>query len=29
VDEISQGKFAILPWKGEEIKGDKLAELIR
>jgi arsenite-transporting ATPase len=29
VDEISQGNFAIIPWKGEEIKGDKLVELIR
>jgi len=29
VDEISQGNFAVVPWKGEEIKGDKLLELIR
>ena len=28
VDEISQGNFAVVPWKGEEIKGEKLAELI-
>lgn len=29
VDEISQGNFAIIPWKGEEIKGERLVELIR
>jgi arsenite-transporting ATPase len=29
VDEISQGNFAVIPWKGEEIKGEKLLELIR
>jgi len=29
VDEISQGNFAVVPWKGEEIKGDKLVELIQ
>ncbi|AJQ26972.1 arsenical pump-driving ATPase [Pelosinus fermentans] len=29
VDEISQGNFAIIPWKGEEIKGEKLVDLIR
>jgi len=23
VDEISQGNFAVVPWKGEEIKGEK------
>jgi arsenite-transporting ATPase len=28
VDEISQGNFAVIPWKGEEIKGDKLVELL-
>ena len=28
VDEISKGNFAVVPWKGEEIKGDKLVELI-
>jgi len=28
VDEISQGNFAVVPWQGEEIKGDKLVELI-
>ncbi|MBP2627595.1 MAG: arsenite-activated ATPase ArsA [Firmicutes bacterium] len=28
VDEISQGNFAMVPWKGEEIKGEKLVELI-
>jgi len=28
VNEISQGNFAVIPWKGEEIKGDKLVELI-
>ena len=29
VDEISQGNFAVIPWKGEEIKGEKLVELIK
>ncbi|GMB02059.1 arsenical pump-driving ATPase [Pelosinus sp. IPA-1] len=29
VDEIAQGNFAVIPWKGEEIKGKKLVELIR
>ena len=29
VDEIAQGNFAVIPWKGEEIKGEKLVELIR
>ncbi|MBC8016501.1 MAG: arsenical pump-driving ATPase [Sporomusaceae bacterium] len=29
VDDISQGNFAVVPWKGEEIKGEKLVELIR
>jgi len=29
VDEISQGNFAVIPWKGEEIKGDKIVELIK
>lgn len=29
VDEISQGNFAVIPWKGEEIKGEKLVELIQ
>lgn len=29
VDEISQGHFAVVPWKGEEIKGEKLVELIQ
>lgn len=28
VDEISQGNFAVVPWKGEEIKGEKVVELI-
>ena len=28
VDEISHGNFAVVPWKGEEIKGDKILELI-
>jgi len=28
VDEIAQGNFAVIPWKGEEIKGEKLVELI-
>lgn len=28
VDEISEGNFAVVPWKGEEIKGDKLVKLI-
>ncbi len=28
VDEIAQGNFAVIPWKAEEIKGEKLAELI-
>lgn len=28
VDDISQGNFAVIPWKGEEIKGEKLLELI-
>jgi len=29
VDEISQGNFAVVPWQGEEIKGEKLVELVR
>jgi len=29
VDEISNGNFAVIPWKGEEIKGEKLVELIK
>jgi len=29
VDEIAQGNFAVIPWKGEEIKGEKLVDLIR
>lgn len=29
VDEISQGNFAVVPWKGEEIKGEELVELIQ
>ncbi|WP_378953527.1 arsenical pump-driving ATPase [Pelosinus sp. sgz500959] len=29
VDEISEGNFAVIPWKGEEIKGEKLVELIQ
>lgn len=29
VDEISEGNFAVVPWKGEEIKGEKLIELIQ
>ncbi|MCC5465612.1 arsenical pump-driving ATPase [Pelosinus baikalensis] len=29
VDEISHGNFAVIPWKGEEIKGEKLVDLIR
>jgi arsenite-transporting ATPase len=28
VDEIAQGNFAVIPWKAEEIKGEKLVELI-
>ncbi|WIW70664.1 arsenical pump-driving ATPase [Anaerosinus gibii] len=28
VDEIACGNFIVIPWKGEEIKGDKLVELI-
>lgn len=28
VDEISRGNFAVIPWKGEEIKGDNLITLI-
>ena len=28
VDEISLGNFAVVPWKGEEIKGQKLLELM-
>ena len=28
VDEISSGNFIVIPWKGEEIKGEKLVELI-
>ncbi|MGL4571656.1 MAG: arsenical pump-driving ATPase [Clostridium sp.] len=28
VDEISNGNFAIIEWKGEEVKGDKLKELL-
>lgn len=29
VDEISSGNFAIIEWKEEEIKGEKLLEIIR
>jgi arsenite-transporting ATPase len=29
VDEISNGNFAIIDWKPEEVKGEKLIELIR
>ena len=29
VDEIAQGNFAVIPWKGEEIKGEKLVDLVR
>ena len=29
VDEISNGNFAIIEWKAEDVKGDKLLELIR
>lgn len=29
VDEISKGKFAIIEWKPEEIKGEKLNELLK
>ncbi len=29
VDEISQGNFAVIPWKSEEIKGNQLVELIK
>lgn len=29
VDEISQGNFAVIPWKSEEIKGNELVELIK
>ncbi|EIW20782.1 MULTISPECIES: arsenical pump-driving ATPase [Pelosinus] len=29
VDEIAQGNFAVIPWKGEEIKDEKLVDLIR
>lgn len=29
VDEISKGKFAVIDWKAEEVKGDKLNELLR
>jgi len=29
VDEISRGNFAVIPCKGEEIKGEKLVDLIR
>ena len=28
VDEISKGNFAVIEWKAEEVKGDKLLELI-
>ena len=28
VDVISKGNFAVIPWKAEEIKGEKLVELI-
>ncbi len=28
VDEISSGNFIVIPWKGEEIKGENLVELI-
>ena len=26
---LSEIKFAVIPWKGEEIQGEKLVELIR
>jgi arsenite-transporting ATPase len=29
VDEIAQGNFAVIPWKGEEIKGEELVALIK
>ncbi|MDV4150840.1 arsenical pump-driving ATPase [Clostridium sp. AL.422] len=29
VDEISKGNFAVIEWKAEEVKGDKLLELIK
>lgn len=29
VDGISEGNFAVIPWKGEEIRGEKLVELIK
>lgn len=29
VDEISHGNFAVIEWKAEEVKGDKLLEVIK
>lgn len=29
VDEISNGNFALIEWKAEEVKGDKLLEIIK
>lgn len=29
VDEISNGNFAVIEWKAEEVKGDKLLEVIK
>ncbi|MCY6483836.1 arsenical pump-driving ATPase [Clostridium aestuarii] len=29
VNEISNGKFAVIEWKAEEVKGEKLSELLR
>lgn len=29
VDEISKGYFAVIDWKSEELKGDKLLEIIK
>ncbi|MFU7515999.1 arsenical pump-driving ATPase [Clostridium sp. HCS.1] len=29
VDEISHGNFAVIKWKAEEVKGDKLLEVIK
>ncbi|GAA0084779.1 arsenical pump-driving ATPase [Clostridium sp. CTA-7] len=29
VDEISNGNFAVIEWKAEEVKGDKLLEIIK
>ena len=29
VDEISSGNFSVIEWKAEEVKGEKLLEIIK